>query len=64
MTSKELEEALRVQKEKEKINSMIDEYNRTKKIVIDHGNLSFDEVSNITMEICRNREVFSFHSPW
>ena len=64
MTSKELEEALRVQKEKEKINSMIDEYNRTKKIVIDHGNLSFDDVSNITMEICRNREVFSFHSPW
>ena len=64
MTAKELEEALRVQKEKEKINSMIDEYNRTKKIVIDHGNLSFDEVINITMEICRNREVFSFHSPW
>ena len=64
MTAKELEEALRVQKEKEKINSMIDEYNRTKKIVIDHGNLSFDDVSNITMEICRNREVFSFHSPW
>lgn len=64
MTAKELEEALRVQTEKEKIEHMISEYNRLKKIVVNIENLSYDEVCNITMELCRNRDVFNTSRPW
>lgn len=64
MTSKELEAELRKQIEKEKIEAMVTEYRRIKHLVCECGDLSYDEAIGITMEMCRNREVFSMQRPW
>ena len=64
MTSKELEEELRKQVEKEKFEEMAKEYLRIKKLVAESGMLSHDEAVAITMEVCRNREVFNLHRGW
>ena len=58
MTSTELKEELRKQVEREAYDKMIKEYLRIKLLVAESGALTHDEVCEITMEMCRNKQVF------
>lgn len=64
MTTEELKEELRKQAEKEQFSNMVKEYKRVRKIICDCGDLAYDEVLNIAMEICKSADVFSIHRHW
>ena len=63
MTSTELREELKKQVEREAYDKMIKEYLRIKLLVAESGALTHDEVCDITMEVCRNRQVFAPGNP-
>ena len=64
LTSKELQEELRKQAERETYDDMVNEYLRVKKMVADSGALTHDECCEIALRICDSKQVFSVHRPW
>lgn len=58
MTTEELRVEYAKQKEKEELRKIENEYIRVKKLLAESGRLTFDEVSNIALLICRANGTF------
>lgn len=58
MTSEELKEEFKKQREREIYDAAITEYLRVKKLVADSGALTHDECCDIAFEICKSMGVF------
>ena len=58
LTTEELRIEYAKQKEKEGLREIEDEYIRVKKLLAESGRLTFDEVSNIALLICRANGTF------